>query len=50
MPLSPVDVCIIGSGAGGAPMALQLGWAVVLLGAAQLATMLATRRVVIQGG
>ncbi len=25
MPLSPVDVCIIGSGAGGAPMALQLG-------------------------
>ena len=34
MPLSPVDVCIIGSGAGGAPMALQLGRAgfkVVLL-------------------
>ncbi|MFZ5468923.1 MAG: GMC family oxidoreductase [Myxococcota bacterium] len=25
MPLSPVDVCIIGSGAGGAPMALDLG-------------------------
>jgi viologen exporter family transport system permease protein len=33
-----------------APLALQLVWAVVLLGAAQLTTLLATRRVVIQGG
>jgi ABC-2 type transport system permease protein len=32
------------------PLVGQLLWAVVLLGCAQLATMLATRRVVIQGG
>jgi len=32
------------------PMALQLVWAVVMLVAAQLTTLLATRRVVIQGG
>ncbi|MDQ6674882.1 MAG: ABC-2 family transporter protein [Chloroflexota bacterium] len=32
------------------PLAGQVAWAVVLLGCAQLATLLATRRVVIQGG
>jgi len=32
------------------PLVTQIGWAVVLLSCAQLATLLATRRVVIQGG
>jgi ABC-2 type transport system permease protein len=32
------------------PLVEQLFWAVALLAAAQLATLLATRRVVIQGG
>jgi ABC-2 type transport system permease protein len=31
-------------------LVLQLGWAIALLVAAQLLTLLATRRVVIQGG
>jgi ABC-2 type transport system permease protein len=31
-------------------LALQLAWAFALLGAAQLLTLLATRRVVVQGG
>jgi ABC-2 type transport system permease protein len=33
-----------------APLVLQVVWAIVLLGAAQLVTLLAIRRVVIQGG
>ena len=33
-----------------APLVLQVVWAVVLLAAAQLVTLLAIRRVVIQGG
>jgi ABC-2 type transport system permease protein len=49
---TPADVFVerISGGTAVAALLLQLFWAAALLGAAQLATVVATRRVVVQGG